>query len=226
MHFSPPVVDLRQLRLGSLNTPPFRHLQLLLFWPLFGILFLYLERFYPVSEYYPMHCRLDDMIPFCEWFLFPYLFWFIYLIGMHVYTALYDPDAFRRLMRFIILTYGIATLIYFLWPTCQQLRPESFSRTNALTRFMAAFYAFDTNTNVCPSLHVVGAWAVSFTGLHCPRLQKTSWRIFFVLSGILITLSTVFVKQHSILDLSAALLLCFIAYPLCFLKPTTAKGTP
>lgn len=226
MSVSPPVVDLRQLRLHNLNTPAFRHLRLLAFWPVFGLLFLYLERFYPAAHYFPMHCPWDDLIPFCEWFLIPYLFWFLYLIGMHLYTGLYEPNSFRQLMRFIILTYGAATVIYFLFPTCQQLRPETFARDNLLTRFMTAFYAFDTNTNVCPSLHVVGAWAVSLTGLHCPKLQKNGWRIFFILSGILISISTVFLKQHSVLDIAVALILCAAAYPLCFSGRKSHRGSP
>ena len=41
----------------------------LLFWPVFGLLFSYAERFYPVAHYFEMHCALDDLIPFNEWFL-------------------------------------------------------------------------------------------------------------------------------------------------------------
>ena len=63
---------------------------LLLFWPVFGLLFSYAERFYPVAHYFEMHCALDDLIPFNEWFLIPYLFWFVYLIGAVAYTFFFD----------------------------------------------------------------------------------------------------------------------------------------
>ena len=59
-----PLIDYRQFRLSRLNTPQFRHLKLLLFWPLFGLGFLFVERYYPVAHYYAMHCALDDLIPF------------------------------------------------------------------------------------------------------------------------------------------------------------------
>ena len=66
-----PSVDYRQFRFSKLNTPEFSHVWLLLYWPLFGLGFSYVERFYPVAHYIEMHCALDDLIPFNEWFLIP-----------------------------------------------------------------------------------------------------------------------------------------------------------
>ncbi len=216
MKFKTPVVDYRKLRLSNLTSERFRHLLLLLYWPVYGLLFLFVERFYAVDFYYPMHCILDDYIPFAEIFLIPYLFWFVFLVGIHLYTLLYDLDAFRKMMYFIIATYSVAILAYLFFPTCQNLRPEQFARDNILTRFMAHFYEFDTNTNVCPSIHVIGSFAVMFAGLHCKGLQNTAWKAFFIITTILISLSTVFLKQHSVLDVLAALIVCAIAYPFCF----------
>ena len=73
-----------------------------------------------------MHCALDDLIPFNEWFLIPYLFWFVYLIGAVAYTFFFDVPGFRRMMRFVMITYSVTLIIYFLFPTCQMLRPEVF----------------------------------------------------------------------------------------------------
>lgn len=218
MRIAPPIVDYRKLRLHNLNSEEFRHLKLLLFWPIFGLLFLFVERFYPVEYYHPMYCALDDKIPFIEFFLIPYLFWFVYLVGMHLYTLLYDIDAFRKMMYFTILTYGITMVIYLLFPTCQELRPIEFERDNIFTRFMAGFYQFDTNTNVCPSLHVIGSLAVMFTAWHCNGLQKTVWKIAFTITALLICVSTVFLKQHSVLDIAGAMPICISAYYLCFIK--------
>ena len=43
--------DYRQFRLRKLNTPEFSHIKLLLFWPVFGLAFLALERFRPHAAY-------------------------------------------------------------------------------------------------------------------------------------------------------------------------------
>ena len=131
--------DYRQFRLRKLNTPEFSHIKLLLFWPVFGLVFLALERFRPHAAYHVMHCALDDAIPFSEWALIPYLLWFVYLIGALAYTFFQDVPAFRRMMRFVIVTYTAATVVYFIYPTQQLLRPEAFAHDNALTRAVAWF---------------------------------------------------------------------------------------
>jgi len=211
-----PVVNYRNFRWNKLNTEEYRHLKLLLYWPIFGVLFLFVERFYPVDSYYVVHCPMDDRIPLCEIFVIPYLFWFVYLIGMHVYTLLYDIKAFEKLMKFVILTYSVTIIIYLIFPTCQELRPVVFERDNVFTRFLEEFYQFDTNTNVCPSLHVTGSLAVLFTALHCNRLKRRGIRAFFGIAALLICISTVFLKQHSVIDVIAALPVSFGAYIICF----------
>lgn len=213
-----PSIDYRKLRFNNISSNEYKHLKLLLFWPVFGLLFLFVERFYQVDYYHPMYCGLDDIIPFCEWFLIPYMFWFVYLVGMHLYTLLYDVDAFRRMMKYIIITYSAAIIIYFFFPTCQELRPIAFDRDNILTRFIAGFYNFDTNTNVCPSIHVIGSLAVMEAALWSKEIASKKWKTAFIVVALLICVSTVFMKQHSILDLLAALPICIAAHFICFKK--------
>ena len=206
-----PEMNLRRFRFSRLNDPEFCHLKLLTYWLAFGLVFLVLERFSPVTEYDPVFCALDAHIPFLEIFLIPYLFWFVYLIGMHVYTAIYDVAAFRRLMRFIMISYTVAVVIYILFPTCQELRPAEFARDNVLTRFIAWFYTFDTHTNVCPSLHVIGSAAVACTAWNTRGLNTLGSRLAFWTAAVLISVSTVFMRQHSVLDILAAIPVCLLA---------------
>lgn len=213
-----PVVDYRKFRLNKLNTDEFRHLKLLLYWPVYGLLFLFVERFYKVDAYYPMYCRFDDIIPFNEFFVIPYMFWFVFLIGISLYTLLYDIEAFKKFMKFIIITYSASIICYLFFPTCQELRPVSFERDNIFTKFLTGFYQFDTNTNVCPSVHVIGSLAVMFTAWHTKGLTGTGWKIAFGVTAFLICISTMFLKQHSVIDVIAALPICLIAYYFCFKK--------
>ncbi len=210
--------DYRKFRFCRLNTPEFSHLKYLVFWPVFGFMFLFVERIYRVDYYYPMHCALDDKIPFCEYFLIPYLFWFVFLIGIHLYTLLYDVESFKRLMKYIIFTYSFAIIVYLVFPTSQELRPAVFERSNHFTEFLKGFYVFDTNTNVCPSIHVIGSLAVMFTAWHTRGLESPKWKFAFGIMAVLICASTVFLKQHSILDVFAALPICAAAYYLVFVR--------
>ena len=218
-----PEIDYRRLLLGTLKPEETRHLWLLLYWLIYGAFFFFVEKMYRPDGYYSVWCPLDDFIPFCELFLIPYLFWFVYLIGMHVYTLIYDVAAFRKMMYFIMITYSATIVIYLIFPTCQDLRPAEFERDNILTRFMAEYYAFDTNTNVCPSIHVIGSLAVMLTSFHCKDFGR-GVKIAFTATGILIALSTVFVKQHSVIDIAAAIPICAIAHFICFRRKRKNKG--
>ncbi len=209
------MIDYREFRMNKLNTPEFQHLKLLFFWPVYGIVFFLLERGLKLN-YHPVHCPLDDKIPFCEYFLIPYYFWFVFLIGMFLYTLLVDTKCFCRYMIFIMITYTVTCMIYLIYPTCQELRPEIFVRDNVFTDVVKFLYVFDTNTNVCPSIHVIGSLAVLFASWHTPRFRRFGWQIFFWGSAVLICLSTVFLKQHSVIDLVAAIPLCLIGYPIAF----------
>ena len=131
-----------------------------------------------------------------------------------------NRPAFRRMMRFVIVTYTAATVVYFIYPTQQLLRPEAFAHDNALTRAVAWFYTFDTNTNVCPSLHVIGSAAALFALRDGPQLRKRAWwQATSVLLALCISLSTVFMKQHSILDVLCALPVCALGWWLCYGRP-------
>ena len=210
-----PECTYRGFSLSKLGSPTFRHLRCLFFWPVFMLLFTFVERFYPVDSYHVVHCALDDVIPVCEWFVIPYVSWFAVVFFAIVYTMFYDIAAFKRLMRFIILTYSVSILIYLVFPTCQNLRPSSFAEDNGMTRFLIRFYRFDTNTNVCPSIHVLGAIAALFglyraRGLDTPVLHAVGITVC-----VAICLSTVFLKQHSVIDVAAALVLAAIAAVFC-----------
>lgn len=206
------MTDYRKLRFNNLTSPEFKHLLLLIYWPLYGMVFYFLERGWD-REFFPVKSFIDDYIPFCELFVFPYLWWFVFLFGIHFYTLLFDIKAFKKLMCYIILSYTIATLIFIFFPTMQELRPLEFERNNFLTEFMKGFYKFDTNTNVLPSLHVVGSFAVLYGSWNCKGMSSGFIRFIMTVQTILISISTVFLKQHSIIDIIVGLILSLALMP-------------
>ena len=98
------MIDLRSLRPNNLTSPQFSHLLWVLYWPAYGIAFGALEFLRPAADCFSVHCRVDDLIPFCEYFFIPYLFWFVFLVGMNVYLALWEPKSFRKFMHFVAFT--------------------------------------------------------------------------------------------------------------------------
>lgn len=205
-----PVVDYRQFRLRKLNTPEFSHLLLLLGWVVYFILYFLTENLIPVERCHPVHMWLDDLIPFCEWFFIPYTFWYLLIVFSLGYFALYNVDSFKRLQIFIMVTQALAMAAYILYPTRQDLRPETFERDNLLTWGVRLLYSFDTNTGVCPSLHVAYSIGIASVWLK-EKGAHLLWKAFVVVAVILICLSTMFIKQHSAVDFFAALPVCLVA---------------
>lgn len=205
-----PVVDYRQFRLSRLREPQFSHLWLLLGWVVYFTLYFLTENLIPAENCTPVYWFPDEWIPFCEVFILPYVFWYLLIVVSLGYFLLYDIPNFRRLQVFIMVTQALAMAAYILFPTRQDLRPEVFPRDNFLTDCVALLYRVDTNTGVCPSLHVaysVGIASVWLQKKDAPRL----WKVFVVVAVVLICLSTLFIKQHSVVDLLAALPVCLVA---------------
>ena len=210
-----PVVDYRELRFRNINEPRFRHLWLLLGWVGYFLLYYLTVNFIPPERCTPMHCWLDDIIPFNEYFLLAYCFWYALLVFSLLYFLLYDIESFRGLQTYIIVTQAVAMAIYILWPSRQDLRPEVFPRDNFLTHVMAFIYDFDTSTGVCPSLHVAYSLGIASTWRK-KRDASPWWKAFVFVAVILICVSICFVKQHSALDALAALPVCLLAEGIAF----------
>lgn len=165
-------MDYRAFRLHKIHQEEYRHIPYLLFWPVFGLRYLLIERVLIPDHYHAVSNALDAMIPFQEAFLIPYVLWYLFIIGIHCYTFLYDIPAFRWYSQYLIAAFSISTLIFLLFPTCQNLRPVEFPRDNLLTHFVQLIYRADTNTNVCPSEHVIGSIAAFLAVLHTKSLRK------------------------------------------------------
>lgn len=210
-----PAVDYREFRLSRLNEPRFRHVWLLAGWIFYFALYFLTENLIPAERCHVIHCALDDAIPFREGFAVLYCYWYALLAGSLAWFFFYDIRGFKRLQVYIIITQVVAMTAYILWPSIQNLRPDHFDRDNALTRLMAFIYSFDTPTGVCPSLHV--AYSMGIASVWC-RTKGVSpvWKAGAVLSAVLISISTAFVKQHSVVDIAAAIPVGLLAEYLVF----------
>lgn len=205
-----PVVDYRTFRLSKVNQPQFRHLLYLLGWVGYFCLYFLTENLIPAENCHVMHCAADDVIPFCEYFLVFYVGWYALIVATLIYFALYDPEGFKHFMTFIIVTQVTAMIVYIVYPSRQDLRPTVFPRDNFLTDIARFLYAFDTNTGVCPSLHVAYSVGIASAFLK-DKGSRLWWKITVVFLAIMISLSTAFVKQHSVVDIYAAIPFCILA---------------
>ena len=102
--------------------------------------------------------------------------------------------------------------VWFLLPSCQDLRPIIMPRDNLFTRWISVLYAIDTNANVFPSGHVVGSVGVALAVWDSAALRnRKAVRWGVTILAALICLSTLLVKQHTVLDVLGGLVLSLIA---------------
>ncbi len=178
-------------------------------WICFGILYLTCFEMLEsrTTEFHVIHTMLDDKIPFCEYFILPYLLWFPY-VGMTILyfsmggVAQKENDDFFAYMLWGSVIFLTISLLY---PNMQDLRPqypgEGFCAW--LVRFI---YRTDTPTNILPSLHVYNSVAclVAMMKNRACRQKKGLMAGACVLTFFII-LSTMFLKQHSTVDVAMAL---------------------
>lgn len=171
------------------------------------------------APYLVSYMPIDAHIPFCEWWYIFYVLWYPLLGGVGLYLAFRDPKGFKRYMTYIGVSFFTALLLFALFPNGQDLRPDldTLGRENLFTRLIGVLYASDTNTNVCPSLHVVGSLAAWFAVLHNDRLRRTRWVPIVVgVLACLISISTVMIKQHSLLDMIVGVPYALFLYRLLY----------
>ncbi len=203
-------VDYSGFSLRRLNEPRFSHVKLLGGWIFYFIMYFVTENLIPAERCHPIHCALDDLIPFNEFFVIFYVGWYFLVFGTLLYTFFFNTENFKKVQIYIIATQVIAMACYVLYPSRQDLRPLVFERDNILTALMAFIYSFDTSTGVCPSLHVgysLGILSVAWKD----RDLKNGWKLLLTFVVIMICLAVCFVKQHSALDVLWALPMCLVA---------------
>lgn len=178
--------------------------------------FSWLNQFTPQrANAFEMYSRLDDLIPFCELFVIPYFIWFAYIAIGYIFLFFNSRTDFIKMCSFLYIGMTVCLIIYTLFPNYQTLRIDysTLERESILIDSIHALQQGDTPYNVFPSIHCLNSIGMNIA------ISKNEWckkhPSVIVISTILATLiclSTVFVKQHSIVDLFGALALSIPLY--------------
>ena len=190
----------------------YKHAWILSYFIIYMVWFVFLENRTSVS-YYPIHIGLDDMIPFCVYFIIPYILWFAYIAVTIIYFFFVNKQDYYKCCAFLFIGMTICLIIYTFFPNQQNLRPILFERQNIFVDIVQIIYNADTSTNVCPSIHVLNSLGVFISIIESESLRKN--KVICAGSGVLtvlICLSTVFLKQHSVIDGLCALGLAIVLY--------------
>lgn len=174
--------------------------------------FLYLEK-HVTRGYHVIHTAFDDKIPFIEYFVVPYLLWFAFMAVAGLYFFFTDKNDFYRLASFTIIGMTLFLIISTIYPNGQMLRPHAFERDNIFVDLVRYVYKTDTPTNIFPSIHVYNSIGVYISVRNSERLKNRPFvQTATFIMAVLIILSTMFLKQHSVIDVIGAGLLSTIVY--------------
>lgn len=185
--------------------------------------FLLIEREIRVPIYY-MYTPLDDLIPFIPHFIVPYYLWYLYQAIPMLYFYFKSAEDFRKIMTFSVLAFSAACIIYTLYPNGIHLRPRVLGN-DFFSQWVAFTYSKDSPVNSAPSIHVMMSIGMHLSLSHYEPLRRYPWviRASRVLM-VLICMSTVFVKQHSVIDVFMGIGISFVLYLIIYRRKSLRKS--
>ena len=182
--------------------------------------FFWVESLDPAGGFHIIHTAIDDMIPVVEAFIIPYAMWLPYLVIGMIAIAIRSRSISRKTSYMLMAGMTLFIIISLAYPNALELRAAIPDRDNIFMNCIKYLHDIDTPTDVFPSLHVYDAIVVA-AGLHLTFKEKKVLLILSDILVILIVLSTVFIKQHSIIDVIGAfaifipvfIVICFVIRP-------------
>ena len=163
---------------------------------------------------------IDYMIPFVSFFAIFYVFLFYPVVLFTMgYFAFINPERFDKVFLSILIVYIVAYTNYIIFPV-MMIRPDPASLPpDFLSQVMAYYYVKDPPLNCFPSLHAATSTYVAYW----LSREKPKYKVAFWLFAFLVMLSTLFVRQHVIVDEIYGFLLAYIA---CWFADYKAENLP
>jgi len=144
------------------------------------------------------------IFPFVSAFVVPYLS--AYALPFVAAASLRDRAKFRRFAAVAVGTMAFSAICFILFPLTLA-RPE-IPLASLSDRLLAALYAADRPTNLFPSLHVSLSFLFALAvGDARPRLRP--WMIAW---AALVAVSTLFTRQHYLIDVVGGVIVAWIAW--------------
>ncbi|MCR5594236.1 MAG: phosphatase PAP2 family protein [Lachnospiraceae bacterium] len=176
-------------------------LPILIYLPVYFIWFGMIELL-PYRDFLRTDMGIDRSIPFIRQFIVPYFLWFLFVPGVGIYLLFKDKEEFKIFQILLIAGMTLFLVINTLMPTGINLRPHTVPGNDIFSVLVRFLYSIDTSTDVLPSIHVYN----TIVACSCIFESKDKFaksrpcRIAVIVITVLIILSTVFLKQHSVLD--------------------------
>lgn len=153
--------------------------------------------------HYDLSGIMDYHIPFIPIFIIPYALAYAQWIVGYIVIAGQGEEYCNRVMGGEIISKLIVGIIFIVFPTTM-LREEVLG-TDIFSRAVDLLYKLDAPTNLFPSIHCLESYICMKSALEIKGID-IRYRIAMVVMSLLVFMSTVFIKQHVILDFFGAVI--------------------
>ncbi len=173
----------------------------------------------PQTRYVP-ELALDRAIPLIPSWALVYGALYVFLILLPIFVVRQDEQIRRTVFAYLLIWITSYVVFFFVYPTVAP-RPARMIGEGFAAWGLRALYSSDPPYNCFPSLHVAHSFVSALT---CYRVHR-SLGVFATCCAALVALSTLFTKQHYILDVIAGVFLAFVAYAI-FLRSDPREQIP
>ena len=148
--------------------------------------------------------NIDKQIPFVWWMIVPYYF---YYIGLLLPVIINNKMLLSKFVQTCLILLSISYSIFIIWPI--SCGPVMMSVKNNPLNFLYGAVEIEwLKQNGFPSVHVTISM---FTALVMAQ-YKPQYKLFFLVCGFLVFLSTFLAKQHFVIDSLSGLFLSGLGY--------------
>jgi membrane-associated phospholipid phosphatase len=170
-------------------------------------LYVLIPAFLPPATRYVPELALDRALPLVPSWAIVYGALYLFLILLPIFV-IRQQEFIRRTVHAYLLIWITAYVFFFVvYPTAAP-RPDKVTGEGFAMWGLRALYSADPPHNCFPSLHVAHSVV---SALACSRVHRRLG-IIAILAAMLVAASTLFTKQHYVLDVVAGVVLALAAY--------------
>jgi hypothetical protein len=161
-----------------------------------------------IGEPHNIESSLDKMIPFIPFWSSIYLLCYLFWALNAVLTAREGKDTWYKFACAYVLAELTCCLFYIFFPTTMP-RPEV-TGSGIFDMTMRFIYKVDLPYNLLPSIHCMLSWLVTRYLIGSSKIPKW-YQALSVINCFLIFLSTLFTRQHVLIDIVAGVVVAELA---------------
>ena len=159
-------------------------------------------------HHYNIETPLDDKLPFIEFFVVFYVLAYVQWVMSYILIAREGKALFYKFVVADVLAKVMCLIIFIAFPTTISHQGEP--GNNPFGFVTKIVYFFDSPTNLFPSIHCLESWICLRAALQMKKVP-TWYKPFTCVFSVAVFLSTVFLKQHVVVDIPAGILVFELA---------------